>query len=71
MLKRSWKNYSVYIVVFVILSIVLSLVVASALIIRAKQNQKYDIENVEVVEYRLPSLDLEKYMQIDKIETDI
>lgn len=71
MLRRSWKNYSVYIAAFALLGVVLSLVLASVLIINAKQKQKYDIENVEVVEYRLPSLDLEKYRQIDKIESSI
>lgn len=71
MLRRSWKNYSVYIVVFMLLALVLGLVLASVLVINAKQKQKFDIENVEVVEYRLPSLDLEKYRQIDKIEPSI
>jgi len=58
----------IYIVIFSILFISTLLLVSSVLLIKQKQVQQYQVDNVETIEYRLPPLDLEKYKQIDKLK---
>jgi uncharacterized BrkB/YihY/UPF0761 family membrane protein len=58
---------SIYLVLFGILLISITLLLASFFLIRQKQVQQYEIDQIETIEYRLPSLDLEKYKQIDKL----
>lgn len=59
---------SIYLVLFGVLLISITLFLASFLLIQQKQVQQYQIDQIETIEYRLPSLDLEKYKQIDKLK---
>jgi len=58
----------IYIAIFSILFISALLLVSSVLLINKKQTLQYQVDNAETIEYRLPSLDLEKYKQIDKLK---
>jgi hypothetical protein len=68
MIASFFKSYFVHAILVSIILLLMALIAIGVLFIKSSQNKSYDIKDVNVVEYRLPSLDLEKYEQLDKID---
>jgi len=66
MFKNLRKNSRLNIVIFGNLGLVLLLLLATIIIISYQQSKAFKIESVKVLELKLPSLDLEKYRQLEK-----
>ncbi|MBU2524808.1 hypothetical protein KKG71_06475 [Patescibacteria group bacterium] len=65
--KSFIENYLLHIVVFSFLVLLLLLIAICVLFIKYEQRYEFNIQGIDVVEVRLPTLELEKYNQIDKI----
>lgn len=66
MLKNLKKNSRLNIIIFGNLGLVLALLIATMIIISYQQSKAFRIESIKVLELKLPSLDLEKYRQLEK-----
>lgn len=66
MFKKFRKNSRLNIIIFGNLTLVLMLLIATIAIISYQQSKAFRIESINVLELKLPSLDLEKYRQLEK-----
>lgn len=66
MFKNLRKNSRLNIIIFGNFTLVLVLLIATIFIINYQQSKAFRIESIKVLELKLPSLDLEKYRQLEK-----
>lgn len=66
MIKNISKNSHLNIIIFGNLTFILVLLLATIAIITLEQKNAFKIENIKVLELKLPSLELNKYRQLEK-----
>lgn len=63
----TFKNHLFKLLIVVPIFLSIFMLVLAVLYVKSKERLMYNTENINVVEVRLPSVELEKYKQLDKI----